>query len=210
VDRGGSREHVYAIHDGERVKLEFGSKVGSCDYAIMHDEATGRWEDCGPPINSQFEWRHDFAGEKGGLGRRRISVTGYTIQGRRDAMPIRGVLVESPGEDEKDVAWAGASAWVELYQSELRMRISLPEGSPDWSLSKLTLRRRDGVESRVSLRSAGKSGFEVSGPDTDGAWEIVFHPSFDQVNSSGDSAAELSVADERGKTHHFDVQLFTP
>ena len=210
VKHSAGRDPVFAVHTGERVEMTFRSKIGSCDYAIMHDESSDRWEDCGPPINGQFDWPHDFAAEKESVGRRRISVTGYTIQGRRDAMPIRGALVDSPGEDEKDVVWAGATAWVEVYQSELRLRIRLPEGSPVWTLSKLTIRRQDGVESRVSLRGAGKPGFEVSGPDTEGAWEIVFQPAFDQVNPSGDTAAQLSVADERGMTHRFDAQLSTP
>jgi hypothetical protein len=211
VRRTGGHDSVFAVHVGERVQMAFRSRLGVCDYAMIHDESNDRWEDCGPPINGFFEWRQTFSNEKGSAGRRRIKVTGYTIQGRRDAMPVRGALLESAGkDDEADLPWAGITVWVDIYQSELRMRVRLPEGTPDWALSKLTIRRQDGTESRVTIRRAGQPGFEVSGPDAEGVWELTYQPAFDQVNASGHTAAVLSVADERGKTIDFEAEIPTP
>ncbi|HVP11876.1 MAG TPA: hypothetical protein VMV94_11910, partial [Phycisphaerae bacterium] len=207
--RGGTM--VYAVHAGEDVTMRFRSRVGTCDYAIMYDESKGQYEDCGPCVNGQFEWKY-AVGRAGATEQPlRLTVTGYVQQGLRDRMPFKGQLVGSDRpNDEPDYKLAEASVLLRVYQSVVEIPVRLPSGRPDWNLTKLIVVRGDGQQTRISKAAADERGFEVTGPDEEGMWLVRYEPKAAEVSRAGETLAVLRVADEDGQITAFQQAFATP
>jgi hypothetical protein len=207
----GAKIPTYAVHVGECPTIRFRSKVGTCDYAVMHDESNGRYEDCGPCLGEQFEWKY-AVGEAGPAESPiRITVAGYLQQRSRDRMPLGGEMVDGQREgDEPDLKLAQASVLVQVYQSVVEIAVKMPQGRPDWSLTRLTVTREDGQQTRMRQKATGERGFTVSGPDEAGIWHVRYEPKAAEVNRSGETAAELQVADEQGQLTSFRQRFATP
>lgn len=211
-DAGRTDVHVYAVHVGESFTMHFRTKVGACDYAVLHDEGEDKYYDCGSPTAGVFEWTHSISAESPAGVPRRLVVEGYAREGARDRMPIRGELVkgERPG-DPQDWRLAEAGVLIEPYQSVLDATFAMQEGArPDWSLSKLVVRRADGRQTMVRAASGQSRGFIGTGPDEQGRWRVRYEPMCSEVDTSGETTAELVVADEEGRTTAQRLSLSTP
>jgi hypothetical protein len=201
---------VFAVHQGESVTIRFHSRLGACDYAVMQDATNDRYYDCGPPLGGRFEWKYAPSGTCASPPIK-LTVTGYLQAGARDRMPIEGQLQEgSRADDPKDETVARATAWIHLYQSVVEIRVALLQGSPDWSLSKLVITRADGGQSRIGPRSVEAAGFETIGPDETDTWRVRYEPKASEVNNTGETLAELLVADEQGRITAFSQRFATP
>lgn len=204
-------EPIYSVHVGERVEMRFGARFGEAEYAIMHDEAADFYDDCGPPIEGRFVWTHRFEGATGGGQTNRVSVEGFIQHGRRDAMPVAGRLVEGrPPNDAQDQRVATATVVVELYQSAVEFDVKSAEGSPDWSISRLIIKRADGKSAKLGHVGRTGRGFSVKGPDETGIYHVRYEPTCDEVNREGVTEAELRVVDENGRITPFATTFATP
>jgi len=212
VDSRGGGVATYSVHVGERVKFTFALHLGAADYAVFHDETTDTWDDCGPPIQGRFEWTHAFDLTSDDEAPHRIAVTAYSQNGRRDAMPFGGKLIEgnSPG-DAADFKLARASTVARVYQSIADIPISPGAvGRPDWHRTRLVIHRDDGSATRVPQAAAQSPGFTVNGPDKQGAFTVRYRPGCDEVNRSGQTDAELLLADESGRVTSIRARFPTP
>lgn len=202
---------IYSVHVGERVEMRFGAKFGTVEYAIMHDEAADTYEDCGPNIEGRFVWTHRFNRAADERKTNRVSVEGFIQHGRRDAMPVGGALVEGrPPNDAMDQRVAAAAVEVELYQSAIEFEVKLAKGSPDWSISRLIIKRADGKSAKLGHVGRTGRGFSVKGPDETGSYRVRYEPTCDEVNREGVTEAELQVADENGRITPFATTFATP
>lgn len=202
---------TYSVHVGERAEIRFGIKLGTADYAILHDEAADSYEDCGPLIDGRFIWPHRFDPMADGGQTIRVTVDGFIQHGRRDAMPVGGRLVEGrPPNDALDQRVATATVVVELYQSAVEFDVKLAHGSPDWSISRLIIKRADGKSAKLGHVGRTGRGFSVKGPNETGAYQVRYEPTCDEVNREGVTEAELQVADENGRITPFATTFPTP
>ncbi len=204
-------EAIYSVHVGEQAEMRFGAKFGTVEYAIMHDEAADSYEDCGPCIEGRFVWAHRFERAADGGQTNRVSVEGFLQHGRRDAMPVGGRLVEGrPPNDGMDQRVAAAAVVVELYQSAVEIDVKLAQGSPDWSISRLIIKRADGKSAKLGHVGRTGRGFSVKGPYETGTYRVRYEPTCDEVNREGVTEAELQVADENGRITPFATTFATP
>lgn len=217
IDSGAPRkpsmggDPIYSVHVGERVEMRFEAKFGAVEYAIMHDEAADSYEDCGPNIEGRFVWTHRFDRAADGRQTNRVSVEGFIQHGRRDAMPVGGRLVEGrPPTDAMDQRVAAAAVVVELYQSAVEFDVKLAQGSPDWSISRLIIKRADGKSAKLGHVGRTGRGFSVKGPDETGSYRVRYEPTCDEVNREDLTEAELQVADENGRITPFATTFATP
>lgn len=202
---------IYSVHVGERAEVRFGAKFGTVEYAIMHDEAADTYKDCGPCIEGRFVWTHRFERSADGGQTNRVSVEGFLQHGRRDAMPVGGRLVEGrPPNDAMDQRVAAAAVEVELYQSAIEFEVKLAKGSPDWSISRLIIKRADGKSAKLGHVGRTGRGFTVKGPNETGTYRVRYEPTCDEVNREGVTEAELQVADENGRITPFATTFATP
>ena len=202
---------TYAVHGGETITMRFRAKIGICDYAVMQDESNGQCVDCGPPLDGRFEWKYAVGGLRKPDQPIRLTVSGYGQKGSRDRMPMGGRLVEAErANDEPDDKVAQVSVLLQVYQSTVEIQVSLPNGRPDWSLTKLAIARADGRQTKVGRSTATQRGFDVAGPDEAGVWRVRFEPVASEVNSSGETTALLQVADETGQITVFRQSFATP
>ncbi len=191
--------------------MRFRAKVGTCDYAVLHDESAAWHSDCGAPLAGTFEWTHLVSADVPTGVPRLLVVSGYAQKGARDCMPIRGQLVAGGRpNDPPDWRIAEAAVMIEPYQSVLDTAVVVEGSRPDWALSRLVLRRSDGRQATVRVASGQGRGFTGTGPDDQGRWHVRYEPTFDEVNPAGETAAELIVADEDGRTTVFRVSFSTP
>jgi hypothetical protein len=202
---------VYAVHVGESFTMRFRARMGACDDAVLHDEGEGKYYDCGSPTTGSFEWTHSV-GEASPVGvLRRLVVDGYSRKGARDCMPIRGELVEGGRPDDpKDWRIAQAVVAIEPYQSVLEATFSLDGTHPDWGLTRLVLRRSDGRQTTIRAATGQSRGFGGTGPDEQGRWRVRYEPACGEVDHSGETSAELVVADEDGRTTVVRLSFSTP
>jgi hypothetical protein len=206
----GRGSPVWAVHVGERARLTFRSRMGECDYAVMRWDGSGEYADCGAPDAGGFDWTHEFSSIPAGSGQASLTVTGYAQDGSRDVMPVRGRLEEHRrGRDGADLALAAASVVVRVYQSAVEIEVPAGESVPQWGLSHLTIRRSDGKTSRVGPAAGRERGFQVTGP-VGRSWRVRYEPLADEVNASGETEAELVVADEAGRTRSVRASFATP
>ncbi len=198
--KSGVGSRTYSVHVGERPTLSFRAKLGRLDYAVLHDETVDTYDDCGPLIDGRFTWTHLFDKVSPAGGAIRLTVTGYTQQDKRDAMPVGGRLVEGrPPNDSRDMALASAAVNVGVYQSAVEFEVKLPEGTPNWAITRLIIKRTDGRAARVTHANRSDRGFKVTGPDDAGRYRVRYDPLIDEVNRDGVTQAELQVADEQGR-----------
>lgn len=191
--------------------ITFTSRFGSGDYAIMLDETGKQYSDCGPALKGCFQWLHTFDRVSDDPTPSRFIVTVYRRNGLRDKMPVGGALLDGGAPtDETDERVAEATALVRVYQSAFDVDVKLPAGEPDWSLSRLEIKPAHKRVRRIRQDREGRRGFEVSGPDTAGSWHVHYEPSTEDVNVTGITPAELTVADERGQTVVFRQPIETP
>lgn len=207
----GTGPMTYSVHVGEQAALSFRAKLGTLDYAVLHDEAADTYDDCGPLIDGRFTWTHLFEKVSPAGGAIRLTVTGYAQQDKRDAMPVGGRLVEGrPPNDSRDWALALAAILVEVYQSAVEFEVKLPEGTPNWAITRLIIKRTDGRLARVTHAGRSDRGFKVTGPDDAGRYRIRYEPLINEVNHDSLTQAELQVADEQGRITTFATTFPTP
>lgn len=207
-----NEEKYYVVHVGDKPTLHLRTKFISCDYANFHDELKDEYDDCGPALSSGFVWSYEFDRCTSRDRLAKLTVTGYQQAGLRDFMPVNGTLMESEStRDPPDSLVASASILVYVYQSAVDIAVSLPNGTPDWRLSRLFLTGEGGRKTRIRYRKTPTKGFfHAEGPDTSGKYRVYYEPSVSEISRSGPTWVELIVADETGATTTFTQKIETP
>ncbi len=210
--RQAIEEPVYAVHIGERAMLRFTWQFDTCDYAILLDESTGEYFDCGPPLGGRFEWGHTFIADAERSESYRLIVEGYLRVGHRDRLPVRGDLKEHKlTTDPQDSLIARAVAHVQTYQSEVLIDVAPQAERPAWDLTKLVLTRDSGKETIVRRQVSDKRGFRVEhAGEPEAEWRVRYLPLAGEINHRGRTKARLLLADETGRTHEFEHSFETP
>jgi len=207
-----SEPPVYAVHVGERPTIRFACKFGACDYAIVHDESTDVFADCGlPQPGGGFEWRQAFDEDSEGETTWPLVIRGYERAGTRDFMPINGRLSEAGSEfNPPDRLVAVTPVAVRCYQAEFRFEVAPGRHPIDWDLTRLLIHPE--TKREIGLRQAARDerGFVVDGPDSTGRWIVTYHPTANEVNHKGTTEAALLVADEKAERRTLRVVVPTP
>lgn len=211
-NRQAVEEPVYAVHAGERARLMFTWRFDACDYAILLDESSGEYFDCGPPLAGCFEWDHTFGDVRDETESYRLIVEGCLCVGHRDRLPVRGKLDEHQlATDPRDSLIARAAVHVRVYQSECVFDVPQQGFEPAWDLTKLILTRDSGKETIVRRQGEGRRGFRVERVGEPAAeWRVRYQPRATEINTSGRTRARLILADDTGRTHDFELAFETP
>jgi hypothetical protein len=209
--RWSAAKPVYAVHVGERVRFRFRARHSICDYATMSDASRGQVFDCGPPIDGRFEWDYTVAQDASPGSDIELAISGYVLAGARDSMPVRGALVEAGRRsDPTDLLIASSSVVLRPYQSKVELTVRLDAGTPDWGLTRLFLKRSADKVVRLTRQTPSEDGFRVARSADPGGWSVRYEPKAHEVNRAGETAVELIVADEHGRTTTFREILETP
>lgn len=208
---GGTR--TYAVHVGEPVMIRFRVKNSliPCDYAIAKNAATGWYSDCGTPVDGVFEWEQAFAGPTREGRPIHLKVEAISKVWRRDRTPVGGKIVRPRhAADQGDDLLAWDAVNIRVYQAVFEFEVSLPEGQPDWPLTRLTVYGKADASSVRRLARADRRGFTVQGPDEAGTWRVRYEALAREVRTRGRTDAVLAVADEAGRVTRFETNIETP
>ncbi len=205
-------------HVGETVRFSFIlvdplrkralDPYGYADYCIA--ELGDRRICCEPDMGGRFRFEHRLTGVQADQ-ELEVTATAYRQYGSCDFLPVGETWLrgESP-VDDPDRRVCDDSVKLRVYQARVEMKLPAGPSPVDWESGKLELFRDDGTVTPVFIDRPGRPGFAAQGPNQDGGCTVVYLPDGDELNSSGQTRAHLSVHDLAGHPHSAECLVPTP
>ena len=215
---GWSTDNRQDAHVGETVGFSFIlvkpfskkpiAPYGYVDYCLA--TVGNRRVECECDLGGRFRFEHPL-GEVEPDRQVEIKVIAYRQYGKRDFMLVGDTWMRGHSPyDQPDAKFASDALTLRIYQAKVELRICEQETPLDIDRGRLELIKADGTVSTVSPSRPGRPGFDVSGPDDQGCYSMVYLPDGRQLAPAGTTVARLTVPDRSGHPHTVEDLIETP
>jgi hypothetical protein len=215
---GWSTDNRQQAHVGEAVEYSFIltkpfhkrpiAPYGFADYCVA-TIGQDRVE-CEADSGGRFRFEHRLTRARAGEDIK-VRVTAYRQYGQRDFMEIGDTWLRGDSPyDAPDSKFATDSLTLEIYQATVEIRVCERAEPLDFDRATLELVKSGGQVTTIRRRRPGRPGFEVSGPDGQGCYTVLYQPVGSELNSAGTTEVRLSVYDRAGHPHTESTELATP
>jgi len=206
------------VHVGEMVEFSF----------VLVDPLSGRLKDpssladyCAatignerveaePDVDGRFRFSFAFAGLFPGDGIK-MNAAAYRQRGSRDFMKVRDRWLESDSPyDRPDKKVAADSITFSVYQAVVDFAMEGPPENLDPDTGVLRFRRGDGSISSVYVDRPNRPGFELTGPQPDGRYQVFYRPTGEDLNHTQTTDVDFTIYDRSGQPHNVSLTLETP
>jgi len=205
-----------AAHVGETVEFDFvltdwlGRRVdptGIADYCVAQFDRERIEVELHPNGYFRFARPINFASGTS----LKVDMTAYRQLAGRDLIKVgdQWVAGNSPFE-QPDRKVASDSVTLDVYQSDIRLRMPSPPDDLDLETGVMRIYRDDGSNTSVYIDRPGRPGFTITGPGPDGFYEINFQPAGHMVNNHGTTKVDFLIHDLAGQRHGLSVTIDTP
>ncbi len=205
------------VHVGEEVEFDFVLQSwrkgrvdpsGVADYCVAM--VNGKRTEVEPDLAGHFRFSHAFVAAKPGDSFK-VRATAYSQRRGRDHMKIQGQWTTNDGPFEQaDRRMAGKSITLTVYEAPIELQFPAPPDELDRDTGVLRIRRSDGTSTAVYIDRPGRTGFALSGPETDGLYRVRYLPTGNELNPTGTTTAEFSIFDVNGRRPEAVIVLDTP
>lgn len=205
------------VHVGETVLFEFvlhdgfGNLVepsGIADYCVAQIE-NDRIE-VEPDENGRFRFSLSF---ERFVERENITVTVRAMKqvSQRDFLKVGGRWLKNENDkDRQDRIASKKKIDLSIYQSKVSFAIDNALEPMDTAGGVLRLRKNDGTIACIYADRPEKRGFKVFQGDQSRTYKIEYEPRGNEVNPTGQTAAELSISDVHGRPRLLTATFPTP